>query len=378
MADPVFRDDDASVYKNHILYFLPDDGNCARVVAAVEQHPLGEDVFMQDVRQLRQRPAWLDGVPILVRRKDGKAFKGQSVVAYLRSWQPEEDEFQPASSFSGGYASFEDGETSFAGERKFASLFTAGMFDGVEEEGGGASASRPGAVRAAAATNSAGPGGQALNEKQRRKQEAEVESSMRAQQLLDSRQQQDQRLQARQGGSSAPTARTVFTDDRFAGEGHSAAAASYPVQVAGAAQHQQHVQQAQYQGAPHAGQRAQGGQYGQQQYHGHGGGQQAYGGGERQQHGYGGAAGAGYGGGGGQGYGHRQGYGAPQGGAYAPPHGQQHAGPGGYSPHAYAAQPQPQYQPTHPPGYGQGYGPGAQGGQAYYPAQQHPAQHYGY
>lgn len=380
MGDAVFKNDDESVYKNHILYFLPDDGNCARVVAAVEQHPLGEDVFMQDVRQLRQRPSWLDGVPVLVRRKDGKAFKGQSVMAYLRSWQPEEDDFQPVGSISGGFASFEDGESMFAGERKFASLFSEGMFDMEGEDGaGGGSTSRPGAVRASAATNSAGQGGQPLNEKQRRKQQAEVESSQRAQELLDSRQQQDQRLQARQGSSTAPTARTMFTDDRFAGD-----APVSQVQVSRAAYHQQHVQQPQQHGAPYGGG---GGAYGGVQYGGGGGygaaavpagpqyAYQAPPGGQYQapqaQHAYGyqgvppaAAPAVPAASRGGQGGGYAQGYGAAQGGGYRAPHG--HAGPAGYG-----LQPQPQYHARQPQ-YQQPQQPQA----SYY---QHQAQgHYGY
>jgi hypothetical protein len=204
MTDAIFKDDDASVYKNHILYYLPDDSNCSRLVGALDQHPLGDDVYMQDVRQLRQRPAWLDGVPILVRRKDGQAHKGQNIYNYLRSWQPEEDDFQPAGASTGGYASYEDGETAFVGERKFASLFSDGMFNVEDDaEDGGGRGGGGGGMRAAASTvdSFASNGSQKpLNEKQRRKQEAEVESSHRAQQMLDARQMQDQRLQQRPGG----------------------------------------------------------------------------------------------------------------------------------------------------------------------------------
>jgi hypothetical protein len=211
-----------------------------------------------------------------VRRKDGKAFKGQAVYNYLRTWAPDEDDFQPASASTGGYASFEDGESMFAGERKFASLFGDNMFDCDDGEGGGASAgNRPGASRAGTTSFGGGHGGQTgqpLNEKMRRKQEAEQESSMRAQQLLDSRQAQDQRLQQRQTGGQAPTSRTTFTQDGFshapAGQPASAGPAMYAqrpahaspypgppphsqYQVGGAAYGQQPLQHGQYQGAPH-------------------------------------------------------------------------------------------------------------------------------
>lgn len=348
MGDPAFKDDDASVYKNHVLYFLPNDGNCTRLIAALEQHAIGDDVFMQDVRQLRQRPPWLDGVPILVRRKDGKAFKGHAVYNYLRTWEPDEDDFQPASASTGGYASFEDGESVFAGERKFASLFGDNMFDcGDDGEGGGASAgNRPGASRAGTTSFGGGHGGhtgQPMNEKMRRKQEAEQESSMRAQQLLDSRQAQDQRLQQRQTGGQAPTSRTTFTQDGFsqapAGPPASAGPAMYAqrpahvspypgppphsqYQVGGAAYGQQPLQHGQYQGAPHV-----------------------------------------------------PGYGAPHAGNYGGPHGQ----PSGYGPYGGGGGPPAAAYYSHPGQQQPQYSQPGQPGPAYAHAAASPhAQHYGY
>jgi hypothetical protein len=199
--DKSFDDNDQSVYKSHILYILPKDPNCVKLLSALESMPIHEEVFVQDVTQLRQRPTWLDGVPILVNKKNNQAHKGQNIYTYARAFQPEN--FMPAGAVTGGWASFEDGENTGAFDKKFSSLFDAATYD-LEEEGAQSAAGS--ASRAGNGGNGGGANGgepTPMNEKSLRKQQSEREVQDRAQQMISVRQQQDQLLQSRQRGSAA-------------------------------------------------------------------------------------------------------------------------------------------------------------------------------
>jgi hypothetical protein len=203
MAEKSFDDNDQSVYKTHILYYLPSDANCSKLMGTLETHPLYDELFLQDVSKLRQRPPWLDGVPILVCKKDSQAYKGQHIQNYMKSYQS--DEFLPAGACTGGWSSYDDGESSM--EKRFNTLHDPCLFD-LEEEGGQQTQPVP-------AQGGGGGGSAQMSEKQQRKQQSEVEAQQRAQQMMNVRQQQDQMLQARSKGSTslAPTPRNAFAGD---------------------------------------------------------------------------------------------------------------------------------------------------------------------
>ena len=201
MADKAFDDNDQSVYKTHILYVTPKDPNCVKLLSKLETMPLFDEVFVQDIAQLRQRPVWLDGVPILVCKKTNQAHKGQNIYTYAQAYQP--DEFLPAGAVTGGWSSFEDGENYGSFDRNFSSLFNSATYD-LEEDGptrGGVGAP------VAAAGGSAGGG---MNEKQMRKQQSEQEAQQRAQEMVNVRQNQDQLVQSR-NKPSTPLSRTAFS-----------------------------------------------------------------------------------------------------------------------------------------------------------------------
>ena len=210
MADKAFDDNDQSVYKTHILYVAPKDPNCVKLLSKLESMPLFDEVFVQDIAQLRQRPAWLDGVPILVCKKTNQAHKGQNIYTYAQAYQP--DEFLPAGAVTGGWSSFEDGENYGSFDRKFSSLFDSATYD-LEEDG-----PARGGVGAPVAPAGAGGGGSGsstnggLNEKQLRRQHSEQEAQQRAQEMVNVRQQQDQLVQSRHKPTT-PLARTAFSND---------------------------------------------------------------------------------------------------------------------------------------------------------------------
>jgi hypothetical protein len=206
MSDKAFEDNDASVYKTHILYVLPRDPNCVALLKAIEQHPLGEEVFVQDVGQLRQRPPWLDGVPILVNKKTNTAKKGGAIRQYLAEWEPED--FLPANSSVGGWTSYDDAENGF--EKRTTSFHNSSLFALDADGDDGAKATTYGKQRTTTVNDTA-QATQPVNEKQRRKQESEQISQGRAQALLDARQQQDQRLQNRPSGGG-PVPRNAFSE----------------------------------------------------------------------------------------------------------------------------------------------------------------------
>lgn len=213
MADKAFDDNDQSVYKTHILYVAPKDPNCVKLLSKLESMPLFDEVFVQDIAQLRQRPAWLDGVPILVCKKTNQAHKGQNIYTYAQAYQP--DEFLPAGAVTGGWSSFEDGENYGSFDRKFSSLFNSATYDLEEDGPGRGGVGAPVASPGQGGSGNGGAGsstGGGLNEKQLRRQHSEQEAQQRAQEMVNVRQQQDQLIQSRHKPTT-PLARTAFSTD---------------------------------------------------------------------------------------------------------------------------------------------------------------------
>lgn len=183
MGDQAFVDNDPSVYKTHILYMVPGDANCDRLVGFLETHPLGDEVFVQDALKIAHRPPWLDGVPILVVKATKEAHKGRNIYQYLNKWEP--DTFIPAGSSTGGFASYEDPENHVGvSDRKFASIYGEGMFT-VDEDGA------PTQV-----VNS-----ENASERDKRRQAAATQSQLAAQRMQEARDAMDRRLQSRGGGA---------------------------------------------------------------------------------------------------------------------------------------------------------------------------------
>jgi len=79
-----FHNAESADFKNHILYVIPSEPNSEKALAMVREKGLDADLWVQDLRMLRPPlPAWLDGVPTLVPRSEGKAYKGSSCLQYL-------------------------------------------------------------------------------------------------------------------------------------------------------------------------------------------------------------------------------------------------------------------------------------------------------
>lgn len=186
MGDQAFVDNDPSVYKTHILYVMQNDANCAKLLAFLESHPLADEVFVQDALQIARRPAWLDGVPLLVVKQTKAAHKGRNIYEYLKQWQS--DDFLPAGASTGGFASYEDPETHVGiTDRKFASIYGNGMFDMQEGDDGNGQPAPPASENA--------------SERDRRKQAAATQSQLAAQRMQEARDAMDRRLQSRGGGA---------------------------------------------------------------------------------------------------------------------------------------------------------------------------------
>ena len=177
MSDSAFTDTDPSVYKTHVLYVLAGDANCGKLLTHLETHGLNDEVYVQDAGELKQRPPWLDGVPILINKSTNQAHKGRNIYKYLAEWKS--DDFMPAGSSIGGYASFEhNGEEEFGNSnaKKFASLYDNGMFS-MEDEGETAIV-QPTAAKGA---------------RDQRRSEAQNEAQLATQRLQEARNLQDQR-----------------------------------------------------------------------------------------------------------------------------------------------------------------------------------------
>lgn len=185
MSDSIFRDDDPSVYKSHILYIIPGDANCMRIQRLIEQSGLCDEIYHQDVRKLgSKRPRWIDGVPILAVKQTGEAHKGTNIDRYVAQWV--NTDLLPAFSAVGGHAAFETGAAMGRGNALASSVFDAGVYtltDGSEDGGAGSPSVQP------------SEGG--TSDKGRRKKESEAEQAARLEKLIEHRNALDRQTQAR-------------------------------------------------------------------------------------------------------------------------------------------------------------------------------------
>jgi hypothetical protein len=101
----------ASEFKSYLLYIVPSDCNSQQALALVQQsHELQQDVWVQDVRLLNPPlPPWLNGVPIIVKRKTGEVFKGTACLDFVRDCSDRTPKYLARG--SGGVQSFHSGET---------------------------------------------------------------------------------------------------------------------------------------------------------------------------------------------------------------------------------------------------------------------------
>ena len=63
-------------YKDYIVYIKPGDPPCEKLLELMSQRGLLEDAMVQDAMQIKQRPVWLTGVPILIHQTPGNKEKG--------------------------------------------------------------------------------------------------------------------------------------------------------------------------------------------------------------------------------------------------------------------------------------------------------------
>lgn len=67
----------------YILYVLPTDLNCIRAQRLV---PKQSRIIVQDIRTLPSKPAFIDGVPFLVRLEDDKMFRGSAALQEMQRY----------------------------------------------------------------------------------------------------------------------------------------------------------------------------------------------------------------------------------------------------------------------------------------------------
>lgn len=101
--------DDPSSFKNYVLYILNDNAGSDKLLNLVRAKPgLADKTWVQDVKLLRERPPWLNGVPIIVDKGDKKAYRGSSAFTFVQQFVDTEMAF-------GGFGSsssfaFDDGK----------------------------------------------------------------------------------------------------------------------------------------------------------------------------------------------------------------------------------------------------------------------------
>lgn len=189
MSDAKFTDDDDSVYKGHVLYIVPGDPNCTRLQTRLSTHPLGDDIWVQNARDIprHNRPPWLSGVPILVQKDKRVAHSGDNIYKYLDKWQHEDSfNLQPAYGFNDvtgfDYENFDDGQNV---NNTFTGLSQQGTYNLADENTTNTSRQPTNTV--------AGPSAS----KNSRTQRAEDESRGKATDFMSQRQQMDRQLEVR-------------------------------------------------------------------------------------------------------------------------------------------------------------------------------------
>ena len=103
----------ASDYKSHVLYVVPEEANSQKALRLLRQHrAVEDDVWVQDVRMLQAPlPAWLTGVPTIISRKEGAPHRGTACLGYLQELQrgtPDGVAALPAGGAGGGGGGFHD------------------------------------------------------------------------------------------------------------------------------------------------------------------------------------------------------------------------------------------------------------------------------
>lgn len=188
MGDKPFVDDDDSVFKQHVLYVVPGDPNCERLQRMLDAHPVGDDVWVQNAREIpaNRRPPWLNGVPILVSKESKQAHRGDNIYKYLKQWQNEDYNLMPANSFNAVSASGFDYQNFDAGDNVtsgFAGINQLGTYTLEDEQRPPVPGGHP---------NGAGTSG-----KDKRMQQAEQQTQQQTQRLMQQREEMDRAIMAR-------------------------------------------------------------------------------------------------------------------------------------------------------------------------------------
>ena len=111
MGDKTFKDDDESVYKDYILYVVPQSVKSQNLVRFMQEHrgALFQKTWIQNALLLPRRPAWLNGVPILVDKDNKRAYKGSYALQFVQQFKDDEPMF--AGAVAGNYFGFNEGES---------------------------------------------------------------------------------------------------------------------------------------------------------------------------------------------------------------------------------------------------------------------------
>ena len=126
-----FQNAESADFKNHILYVIPTEANSEKALAMVRDKGLDEDMWVQDLRMLRPPlPPWLDGVPTLVPRSEGKAYKGTSCLQYLAEKFSNVPQGYTASTTQSVGQAFDDGR---GGVTRFESVTPSSTSHGMTE-----------------------------------------------------------------------------------------------------------------------------------------------------------------------------------------------------------------------------------------------------
>jgi hypothetical protein len=195
--------DDPSSFKDFVVYVINDNPACEKLLNMLRsKQGLASRTWVQDVKVLREKPAWLNGVPIVVEKAQKKAFRGTSAFTFVSEYKDEDMSF-------GGFGSsssfaFDDGKDRGA---RSARMLSADMYGLVNPHAADPSdadqakgESRGGMREASGGDGGMDPPSADVGEKQSRRKGLQANTNAATEAYLNARQAVDARVKEVSGG----------------------------------------------------------------------------------------------------------------------------------------------------------------------------------
>ena len=203
--------DDPSSFKDFVVYVLNDNPACDKLLHLLRnKQGLAGRTWVQDVKLLREKPAWLTGVPIVVEKAGKKAFRGTSAFTFVNEYKDEDMSF-------GGFGSsssfaFDDGKDRGARSARMLSADTYGLVNPHAADPSDSDQARgeTRGMREASGGDVMDPPSADVGEKEGRRKGLQANTNSATEAYLNARQAVDARVKEAAGGGGGMQQRVGF------------------------------------------------------------------------------------------------------------------------------------------------------------------------